>query len=220
MDERRAERGTKLRDAALEIIAADGVAAITVRGVCKAAQLTERYFYETYPSVEDLMGSLYDQVVDDVYASIRAEVENIDSPKEKGLGSIRALADVLLTDKARSRIFVMEQTAGASLGQHLERKREMKRHLIGELVDAMCEGNIDAVDREVNVRALMASQTTLFLAWAGGDLAMDTDRFVRHLFGILSAVTSVSSAAPSSTQAASAPHLHSHRQSSEKRVEI
>ena len=48
---RRPKRGRTrqaLMDAALDLVATDGVAAVTVRGVCAQARLNDRYFYESF----------------------------------------------------------------------------------------------------------------------------------------------------------------------------
>jgi len=193
-DERQAERRERLRTAAMRIVEESGVDAIAVRSVCREARLTERYFYESYASIDDLVGELYDTVVDEVYSSIRQADEADDDPVARGEASIRVLARILLADRAKSRIFVMELSSPGLLGAHLQRKLAMKRDLMGGIVDRLSDGRLDEVDREINVRSLMASQTQIFLAWAAGEIPADEDRLVRHLHRILRAVVAVSSA--------------------------
>ena len=51
-DTRVARRRSALIDAGLDLLGADDVGAVTVRGVCRQAGLTARYFYESFESVD------------------------------------------------------------------------------------------------------------------------------------------------------------------------
>ncbi len=52
-------------DAGLTLLAESGPGAVTMRGVCRGAGLTERYFYESFPSREAMLVDLLTSVVDD-----------------------------------------------------------------------------------------------------------------------------------------------------------
>ena len=56
-DERIARRREQLMDAALEVLGSDDGGALTVRGVCREAKLTARYFYESFDSADDLVAA-------------------------------------------------------------------------------------------------------------------------------------------------------------------
>lgn len=87
-DERQAERRDKLLDAGLTLLAESGPGAVTMRGVCRAAGLTERYFYESFPSREAMLVDLLTSVVDDAESVLREAVVSAgDDP-----GQIIALA--------------------------------------------------------------------------------------------------------------------------------
>jgi AcrR family transcriptional regulator len=63
--ERVADRRTRLIAAALDVVGECGVRAFTMTAVCRAAGLTERYFYESFASREDLLEALFDGVAAD-----------------------------------------------------------------------------------------------------------------------------------------------------------
>jgi len=63
--ERVAERRARLLAAALDVVGERGVRDFTMTSVCRAAGLTERYFYESFPRREDLLGALFDSVAAD-----------------------------------------------------------------------------------------------------------------------------------------------------------
>lgn len=65
-DTRVARRRTALIDAGLDLLGAGDVGAVTVRGVCRRAGLTARYFYESFESVDQLVGVMYDEVIEEI----------------------------------------------------------------------------------------------------------------------------------------------------------
>ena len=61
--DRRAERRRRLVEAGLELFGTGGYQAASVRQICAAAGLTERYFYESFPNREDLLAAVYEDIV-------------------------------------------------------------------------------------------------------------------------------------------------------------
>ena len=60
-EDRRAARRDRLLDAAFDLLGTEGWSATTVRGVCQAAQLNPRYFYESFPDLDALFVAVYDR---------------------------------------------------------------------------------------------------------------------------------------------------------------
>ena len=56
------QRRERLLDAALRVYGTRGYHSTTVKAVCDAAGLTERYFYESFPNGEALFLALYRDV--------------------------------------------------------------------------------------------------------------------------------------------------------------
>lgn len=61
-EERQRQRRGKLIEGAIEVFGGKGFHAATVREVCLAAQLTERYFYESFKSLSELFIAVYDHL--------------------------------------------------------------------------------------------------------------------------------------------------------------
>ncbi len=78
--QRREERFERLLDAALEIIGTEGFKAATVRAVCGRAELTQRYYYESFENAEDMFIALYERELQRLAAAITAAVES--APKD------------------------------------------------------------------------------------------------------------------------------------------
>ncbi|MDX8152583.1 TetR family transcriptional regulator [Patulibacter brassicae] len=62
-EERRAQRRTQLLKAARGLLADGGAKALTVTGVCQAARLSERYFYESFANRAALIDALFEDVI-------------------------------------------------------------------------------------------------------------------------------------------------------------
>ncbi|WP_068274764.1 TetR/AcrR family transcriptional regulator [Aldersonia kunmingensis] len=60
--DRKNARRERLLDAALNLLDAEGFAAVTVRRVCKEAGLNNRYFYENFTDGEALLDALVDRL--------------------------------------------------------------------------------------------------------------------------------------------------------------
>lgn len=60
IEDRRAERRQRLLEAGLSVFGEAGYHGATVRSICAAAGLTERYFYESFANSEDLLCAVYE----------------------------------------------------------------------------------------------------------------------------------------------------------------
>lgn len=67
-EQRRTLRREKLIDAARVVYGARGIRGATVKAVCEAAGLTERYFYESFASSDLLLIAAFERACDEVLA--------------------------------------------------------------------------------------------------------------------------------------------------------
>src|SRR5688572_6780726 len=68
--DRRAERREKLLAAGLELLGTEGHGGTTVRGVCREAGLTPRYFYESFEDLDALLLAVFDRIVAEASATV------------------------------------------------------------------------------------------------------------------------------------------------------
>lgn len=85
LDERKALRRDKFLQAGIEIFGTVGFRGATVRGLCKQAQLTDRYFYQSFGSTEILLTSVYElcmtRVSKNILRSVHDAKEGETTPK-------------------------------------------------------------------------------------------------------------------------------------------
>lgn len=65
--ERRDQRRRQLLEAALDVFGTEGFSHATVRGICRQAQLTDRYFYAEFGNLEALLRAVYSDCMDRIY---------------------------------------------------------------------------------------------------------------------------------------------------------
>lgn len=76
-DERRAQRRQQLIAAAIPLYDEKGFSNCSVKAVCQAAGLTERYFYESFANGEDLLKECFTIVTGELAAKVRTTAETI-----------------------------------------------------------------------------------------------------------------------------------------------
>ena len=59
LEDRVAARRARFIEAGIELFGTQGFRGATVRGICAAAGLTDRYFYESFATLEDLLAEVY-----------------------------------------------------------------------------------------------------------------------------------------------------------------
>ncbi|WP_290714246.1 MULTISPECIES: TetR/AcrR family transcriptional regulator [Gordonia] len=114
-DERVARRREQLLDAALESLGSSAGGSISVRGVCREARLTARYFYESFVSVDDLVAATYDRVIDEIMRSASTAFSRRASIHARVRGAVAAIVDVIDGDRRKGRLLFTPTLVSATL---------------------------------------------------------------------------------------------------------
>lgn len=132
IEERQAERRSRLIDAGIELFGTKGYSNTSVKAICEEAGLTERYFYEAFDDREALLDVIYGLLIADcarvTMEAIRDSGGDLESSMRAG---ITAFAHELIRDSRRARIQEIE-VVGVS--PELERKRREAIHAFADLV--------------------------------------------------------------------------------------
>ncbi len=108
-EERRSERRAQLIRAAVETYGEKGYRNATVKAVCEAAGLTERYFYESFPSSEDLLCACFHQVTSELLTSMRrAALEAGGPPMQQVRAGLLRYLNSLRDHPAGARVYLIE----------------------------------------------------------------------------------------------------------------
>ncbi|MGV9839505.1 TetR/AcrR family transcriptional regulator [Nocardia niigatensis] len=174
-DERREQRRRRLLDAALEIVGTQGLAALTVRGVCEQAKVGPRFFYESFTDLDALASALLDEVQGAALDAARtAMTETPGGPEEKLRAGVAALI-VAVTDDPRRANIAFAQAYGSEL---LMRRRFEGMRRVAELLIEQTRMLLDIPEGDDTALTALAQLITggaaeLILVWLDGGLKVD-----------------------------------------------
>jgi AcrR family transcriptional regulator len=200
LDARRDARRERLLDVGFELLGAQGSAAVTVRAVCRAAQLTDRYFYESFPDRDALLVAVYDRVGDEAQRVLADALRKTAAtpgragtgrdggdPDADGLGSrgrdavapdtvaraaVEAFFGLLTEDPRKGRILLLEPMTDATLNAEALRLMPAFGELIrAQLAVAVGSPVPDELEQRLTASALIGALSNLFVRWLDGSLA-------------------------------------------------
>ena len=108
-DERRAQRRTQLITAGIAVYGERGYRQATVKAVCEAAGLTERYFYESFANSEELLIACFNAVTYAVLEEIMAAARDAGpGPEARARAMLHAYFAALQREPRSARVFLVE----------------------------------------------------------------------------------------------------------------
>jgi len=117
--DRQAERRRKLLTAGRRIWGESGVTEVTVRGVCAAAGLIPRYFYEQFPNREALLFAIADEVRDDLLERlVDAGLNTPGALVDKLRAALTAFLEAIDADPHVHRIVAGDVSSVPGLAEH------------------------------------------------------------------------------------------------------
>lgn len=108
-EERRAQRRERFLEAAIQVYGEQGYRHATVKAVCEAAGLTERYFYESFSNSEELLVASFRAVTDFVLGELeKAGTGAPGRPVERARTMLSAYYEALKHHPLSARVFLVE----------------------------------------------------------------------------------------------------------------
>ncbi|MEU8122219.1 TetR/AcrR family transcriptional regulator [Spirillospora sp. NPDC049024] len=172
---RRDERRAMLVRAAFRLFGEEGEAALTVRAVCREAELHTRYFYENFADTGALLAAVYDREAASLTEVLaRALDEAGPHPDVRTRAGIRAVLSFISDDPRRGRVLFAEARGHEVLA---ERRRAAQTALL-EGVLAMSRTESPRLPVVVGATMFTGAMTELAQQWADGRLGDDLDAVV------------------------------------------
>ncbi|MGE2735940.1 TetR/AcrR family transcriptional regulator [Mycolicibacterium vaccae] len=107
-EERSGDRRDRLIAACLQLVGAEGTAALAVRAVCRQANVSHRYFYEHFPDADALLVATYERAVQELLAAVTAAIPSGGEPADALRASFAAAADFLEQHPLHGRLIFTE----------------------------------------------------------------------------------------------------------------
>jgi AcrR family transcriptional regulator len=179
-EQRRAERRRRLMDAALQIMGTQGWAQTTVRGICREAQLSHRFFYENF----DDLDALATAVLDDIVAAATRDVLDAlaaapDDPEAQASAAIGTFVRRITDDPRRARVAFIEALGSKPMMRRRQQTMRDVAHLIAEHGRATYHPPPEADTLvEVTAALLAGGLTELLITWLTGGLDIPREQLI------------------------------------------
>lgn len=178
--QRTAARRERLIDAGIEVFGTDGYRAASVRAVIRASGLGERYFYENFADLDELLVAVAARIHDEVMAETLLAVTGAgDQPMDRARVGLDAFVRAMTRDPRRARIKLLEMSGA---GENVQQRRREGMQAIANFIAAGAPdgAGIDGLDRRMLALGLVGAVNELMIDWFIGGGEGDIDLLVEH----------------------------------------
>ncbi|WP_288336322.1 TetR/AcrR family transcriptional regulator [uncultured Gordonia sp.] len=180
--DRSSSRRESLLSAAEALLGDGGAVAVTMRAVVRAAQLSPRYFYESFASREELLYAVHDRVEDQLLQRLQ-NVNSSGDLRDAVRSSFEIIRDFFEEDPRRARILLREPLADDMLRSHSATRIPIFTRAVIQLLAqghpevAEATGG-DEADWMIRSTALSGALISLYLEYTDGHIDVEPDRLV------------------------------------------
>lgn len=163
---RSALRRDRLVSAGVQLLGGESGPALTVRAVCRAAALTERYFYESFADRDEFVRAVYD----DVCRRAISALTSAGTPRE----AVEQFVALMVDDPVRGRVLLLAPQSEPALirsgAEWMPSFIDLLRHWLTRIGDPVAQNMV--------ATSLVGGLTALFTAYLGGRLAATREQFI------------------------------------------
>ncbi|UUO02632.1 TetR/AcrR family transcriptional regulator [Mycolicibacterium novocastrense] len=173
LQDRQMLRRDELIAAGVGLLGAVEGPSLTVRAVCRAAGLTERYFYESFADRDEFVRAVYD----DVCARAMSTLTSAETPRD----AVERFVALMVDDPTRGRVLLLapasEPVLTRSGAEWMPSFIELLQRKLTRITDP---------DRAAMVATgLIGALTALFTAYLNGRLAATREHFIDYCVEML-----------------------------------
>lgn len=185
-EQRRAQRRSALIAAASELWREQGWAAVTMRGVCARASLTDRYFYESFADRDAVLVAVAESVRDEVMALIvAAAVKHGDgSPGAQLRAAIEAVVDLIVEAPGNAGIFFGDHGGNELLESVRRATINSTVGLFMTLARPHLATHNDETEFRISLLVGIGGFVETVVAWRSGALEVTSEALVEMLMGV------------------------------------
>ncbi|MFJ2478471.1 TetR/AcrR family transcriptional regulator [Streptomyces sp. NPDC087659] len=192
-EQRVAERRERIMNAGLDLFAAQGYAQTSIRAILRHAGLQDRYFAESFTSMDDLMAALLKRIYHQEIEVSQAAIAGEGKRREKARAMLEELTRILSADPRMGKVKLVESLGAGPLSSsaRLEGMVNTSKIVAGLLRDvrATPEANITALSL-----AIVGGVNEMLLHWVNGDLPVSREELVEQGLFLFEAVARSASA--------------------------
>lgn len=182
---RLASRRARLLEAGLDLLGADvpQIAELTVRGICREAGLTARYFYESFTDKDEFVSAVFDSVIADLAAKTQSIVNSAPADQQTRVG-IANIVRTIVGDARIGRLLFSVHLSNAVVVRKRVESSVLLAMLSGQHAVAML--HLPENDRiKAAAHFVVGGVAQTISAWLAGELRFKPDRLVDQLAALL-----------------------------------
>ncbi len=184
LEDRQALRRDDLVNAGTALLGGESGPALTVRAVCKAAGLTERYFYESFADRDEFVRAVYDDVCGRAVSALTSSTTARDA--------VERFVALMVDDPTRGRVLLLAPTVEPVLTRSGANWMPSFVELLQRKVTRITEITEPAA-QAMAATGLLGALTALFIAYLDGRLTATREQFIDHCVDmVLNRVSSTS----------------------------
>ncbi|MEV8193598.1 MULTISPECIES: TetR/AcrR family transcriptional regulator [Rhodococcus] len=179
-EQRVALRREALLEAGLELFAASGKSGATMTAMCAHAKLTERYFYESFTSRDDLLQQVLDKIADEVREAVLAALRTGTGTLEDLVrNAIASFVAILTDDPRKGRVSLIESAGFEPLRTHRRASLRSFAQMVADEATRMYGDRAWPPERgEINGLLFVGGLAELVTAWLNDEIAISPDEIV------------------------------------------
>jgi AcrR family transcriptional regulator len=173
LQDRQTLRRDELVAAGVQLLGGAAGPALTVRAVCRAAGLTERYFYESFADRDEFVRAVYD----DVCSAAMSALTTAETPRD----AVERFVTLMVDDPVRGRVLLIAPEREPVLAKS---GAEWMPSFI-DLLQRKLTRITDPAKQAMVATGLVGALTALFTAYLNGRLATTREQFIDYCIDML-----------------------------------
>ena len=173
LQDRQALRRDELVAAGVQLLGEASGPAVTVRAVCRQAELTERYFYESFVDRDDFVRAVYDDVCSRAMSALMSAA----TPRE----AVERFVALMVDDPVRGRVLLL----APAVEPVLVRSGAVWMPNFIDLLQGKLTQISDPVRQKMVATSLIGGLTALFTAYLNGRLTATREQFIDYCVEML-----------------------------------
>ena len=172
----------KLLAAGLDLLGSEEPGGVSVRAVCRRAQLTERYFYESFEDRDALVLAVYDEVAAETQQVLKQATTGLQDPETVARAAVEAMVGLILDDPRKGRVLLIAPITEPQLAG----RGMLFIPAVIDMVREHLSQDASEQDRAMIATGLISALMGLFHAFLTGTLVGVTrEQFVDHCVKLL-----------------------------------
>ncbi|WP_216911980.1 TetR/AcrR family transcriptional regulator [Nocardia noduli] len=179
LHDRSADRRSQLLDVALDLLGTEGANAVTMRAVTRSANLSPRYFYESFDNIEALLTAVYDHVETGLLDRMRTAPRGGELRADIRV-ALEICADYFQDDPRLARILLREPRRDDTLRRHSAQRSPAFILALAPIFGTESEPLLAGGEEDLAIiaTAMAGALIALYLDWSDNRLDVPRDRLV------------------------------------------